>query len=499
MSKTAAPIPAFPSSLKTIARRTTSLLAALAVSTSAAAVSAEENTPLPFERTLRRTVAIEGAETQRFELAARMEHYRVPGLSVAVIEDCRIVDARGFGSTMWNGAPVTPETRFQAGSISKSVTAIGALRLIERGTLSLDGDVQLQMKGWSYDKARGPVTLRQLLSHTAGTNLEGMKGYLPGEPRPKLAQILRGEAPANTPAIVVESDPGSRWNYSGGGYIVTQALMGEATGKEFAPLMRELVLEPLGMASSSFGQPPSNADEARSAQGTSADGSPLPGKWRVYPEMAPAGLWSTPSDLGRFAIGLARSVRGETGAIIGKDAAAQLMTRGPGNWGLGVDLGPADGARQISHTGKNVGFTSMFIIYPESCQGAVVMTNGYDGGWLIKEVIRAIGDVYRWPARNTLPARAALPLTTSIAERFVGIYRLRDFPAERFSITRDSDGELIWAREGHVGRSLLPEAEGKLFSPDSVMTIEALLPSEPRARAVKLSFGGGSNIAERTD
>lgn len=499
MSKTAAPIPAFPSSLKTIAGRTTSLLAALAVAASAAAVSAEENTPRAFERALRRTVTIEGAESRRFELAARMEHYRVPGLSVAVIEDCRIVDARGFGSLIWGGAPVTPETRFQAGSISKSLTAIASLRLVERGTLSLDGDVQLQMKGWSYDKARGPVTLRQLLSHTAGTNLEGMKGYLPGEPRPTLAQILRGEAPANTPAIVVESEPGSRWNYSGGGYIVTQALMDEATGKNFAPLMRELVLEPLAMARSSFEQPPSDGDGARSAQGTSADGSPLPGKWRVYPEMAPAGLWSTPSDLGRFAIGLARSVRGETGAIIGKDAAAQLMTRGPGNWGVGVDLGPADGARQISHTGKNVGFTSMFIIYPDSCQGAVVMTNGYDGGWLINEVMRAIGDVYRWPAANKLPPRAALPLSRPIAERFVGTYRLRDFPAERFSITRDSDGELIWAREGHVGRSLLPEAEGKLFSPDSVMTIEALSLSEPRTSAVKLSFGGGANIAERTD
>lgn len=499
MSKTAAPIPTFPSSLKIIARRITSLLAALAVSASAPAVSAAENTPLAFEHALRRTIAIEGAESQRFELAARMAHYRVPGLSAAVIEDCRIVDARGFGARVWGGAPVTPETRFQAGSISKSVTAIAALRLVERGALTLDGDVQLQMKGWSYDKARGPVTLRQLLSHTAGTNLAGMKGYLPGEPRPTLAQILRGEAPANTPAIVVESDPGSRWNYSGGGYLVTQALMGEATGKDFAPLMRELVLKPLAMASSSFDQPPSDAEGVRSAQGTSADGSPLPGKWRVYPEMAPAGLWSTPSDLGRFAIGLARSVRGETGAIIGKDAAAQLITRGPGNWGLGVDLGPADGARQISHTGKNIGFTSMFIIYPDSCQGAVVMTNGYDGGWLINEVMRAIGDIYRWPARKPLPARAALPLSGPIAERFVGTYRLRDFAAERFRITRGSGGELIWAREGHVGRTLLPETESKLFSPDSVMTIEALSPSEPRARAVKLSFGGGSNIAERMD
>lgn len=499
MSKTAATTSAFPSRSKILARRSISLFAALAMIATAPPVAGSENKPLAFERALRRTVAIEGAENQRFELAARMEHYRVPGLSVAVIEDCRIVDARGFGSRTWGGAPVTPETRFQTGSISKSVTAIAALRLVERGTLSLDGDVQRQMQDWPYDKARGPVTLRQLLSHTAGTNLEGMKGYLPGHPPPTLAQILRGETPANTPAIVVERDPGSRWNYSGGGYIVTQALIGEATGKDFAPLMRELVLEPLGMTSSGFEQPPSNADRARSALGTSADGSPLPGKWRVYPEMAAAGLWSTPSDLGRFAIGLARSVRGETGAIIGKDAAAQLMTRGPGNWGLGVDLGPADGARQISHTGKNVGFTSMFIIYPDSCQGAVVMTNGYDGGWLINEVMRAIGDVYRWPARNTLLARAALPLSGQIAERFVGTYRLRDFPAERFSITRDSDGALIWAREGHVGRSLLPEAEGKLFSPDSVMTIEALSPSEPRASAVKLSFGGGSNIAERTD
>lgn len=493
------PSAANPTAPHKMGRQGSLLFAALAALSAAPAGAAPEATPPPFENALRRTIAIEGAEDQRFTLAERMAHYRVPGLSVAVIENCRIVDARGFGETIWSSTPVTPDTQFQAGSISKSVTALGALRLVERGTLSLDADVRPQVKSWQYDGAKGPVTLRQLLSHTAGTNLEGMKGYLPGAPLPTIDQILAGEAPANTPAIVVKSAPGTHWSYSGGGYIVTQALMIEATGQRFAPLMKDLVLQPLGMTASSFDQPPIQTDSLLPAQGTSADASPLPGKWRVYPEMAAAGLWTTPSDLGRFAIGLARSVRGEPGAIVGKEAAAQLMTRGPGNWGLGVDLGPTDGPRQISHTGKNIGFTSMFVIYPDSCQGAVVMTNGYDGGWLINEVIRAIGDVYHWPARKQATAKAALPLTGQIAVRFVGAYRLKDFPTERFSITRGAKGELTWAREGHVGRPLLPEAEGRLFSPDSVMTIEALTPTETRASAVKLSFGGGSNLAERVD
>lgn len=475
------------------------MCAALTAVYVAPAVAAPGAVPLAFEHMLQRTIAVQDAEDRRFTLAGRMAHYRVPGVSVAIIENCRIIDARGFGATIWGGAPVTPQTRFQAGSISKSVTALGALRLVERGTLSLDGDVRLKVKDWHYDGAKGTVTLRHLLNHTAGTNLEGMTGYLSNSSRPTLTQILAGEAPANTPAITVEDPPGLRWNYSGGGYIVAQALMVEATAKDFAPLLDELVLKPLKMRRSSFAQPPGQAGSLMAAEGTSADGSPLPGKWRVYPEMAAAGLWSTPSDLARFGIGLARSVRGEPGAILGKEEATQLMIRGPGNWGLGLDLGPAEGPRQISHTGKNVGFTSKFMLYPDSCQGAVVMTNGYDGGWLIDEVMRAIGDVYRWPAGKQAPSKAVLPLSGPIVERFVGTYRLKDFPAERFSIARTTQDELSWAREGHVGRSLLPDVGGSLFSPDSAMTIESLTPNEPRASMVRLSFGGGSNLAEKID
>lgn len=482
-------------SCKTLSALALALLVAAAKSASAAG----DASPPRIEHMLRRTVPVAGAENRRFELGDRMAHYHVPGVSIAVIEKCRIVDARGFGLKSWEGEPVTRDTLFQAGSISKSVTAIGALRLVEKRVLGLDEDIRRYAKSWPYDGAHGAVTLRQLLGHTAGANVAGMKGYEPEAPLPTLTQILTGKAPANTPAIKVDGQPGSRWSYSGGGYVVIQSAMREASSEDFAPLMRRLVLSPLAMEASGFEQPLPALRSRAAAQGTAADGSLLPGKWRVYPEQGAAGLWTTPSDLARFAIGLARSARGESGAILGKGAAAQLMTRGPGNWGLGVDLGPAYEPRQISHTGKTIGYTSMFVVYPDSCQGAVVMTNGYDGGWLINEIMRAIGDVYHWPNRKQEPAQATIPLSDAIASRFVGTFRLKDFPTERFRISRDSEGDLYWARDGHVGRSLLPATSGKLFSPDSVMTIEAINPDEPQATALSLGFGGGTNLAERAD
>ncbi len=312
-----------------------------------------------------------------------------------------------------------------------------------------------------------------------------------------MAQILAGLPPANTPAIRVVAEPGSRWDYSGGGYIVTQALMTDVTHEAFPELMERLVLRPVGMRSSSYRQPMDPARQSRAAEGTNPDGSAMGGRWRVYPEMAPAGLWTTASDLGRFAIALARSVRGERGGLLRPETAGEMMARGKGNWGLGVDLGPPDGPRQFSHTGHNNGFTSMLVMYPDTCQGAVVMTNGDEGGWLIEEVMRAISDAYGWPGRRPPRVQAATALTDAIASRFVGSYRLRGFPSERFSISRTPDGGLYWAREGHVGRDLLVESPDRLFSPDSVMTIEATEQAGGQAKVLRIGFGVGVNVAER--
>jgi CubicO group peptidase (beta-lactamase class C family) len=430
-----------------------------------------------------------------------MAHYRVPGVSVAVIDNCRIVDARGFGRASPGGRnPITPRTLFQAGSISKTFTAVAALRLVEQGKLSLDGDVRHVLTSWNLPNGpllQGrPVTLRGLLSHTAGINQEGGNGYLRTAAIPTLADILEGRPPANTAPIRVESAPGERWRYSGGGYYIAQALMSDATGTDFSQLMKRLVFEPLGLRDSTFAQPLDASHIRFAARAAGPDGSALDGGWRVNPELAAGGLWTTPGDVARLAIGIARAARAERRGIVSPATARDLMVRGLGNWGLGVDLSPASGTRRFSHTGHTVGFSSADVMYPDSCQGAVVMTNADQGGWLVSEVLRAIGDTYGWPGRTPLPVQALIPLTPAIEERFVGTYRLRDFPAERFSITRRGRG-LYWARAGYVGRELLPESDGRLFSPDSRMSLEATDPVAVKASTLSLSFGGGTNVAER--
>lgn len=452
---------------------------------------------------LRRTIAIQGREDERFSLADRMAYYRVPGVSVAVIENCRIVDARGFGRFALNGGPVTQDTLFQAGSVSKAVAAAAALKLVEAGKLPLDADVRGLLTSWTipaspYLDAR-PVTLRGLLSHTAGINVSGMKGYEAGFPLPTTTQVLSGLPPANTAAVKVEIMPGTEWRYSGGGYVIAQALMTDVTGETFPKLMERLVLRPARMNSSSYRQPLAPALHVRAAHGTSPDGSALPGQWRIYPEMGAAGLWTTPTDLARFAISLARSLRGEKGGLLRTETGRQMMKRGLGNWGLGVDLGLSDAPRHFSHTGKTIGFTSMLLMYPDTCQGAAVMTNGNEGGWLIQELIRSISDHYGWPKHRPLQVEPAIQLTEAIAARFVGTYRLRDHPTEHFTISRKFDGGLYWSREGRVGRDMLPQSETLLFSPDSLMKIEAVEPDDSRAKNVQLAFVGGVNFADRVD
>jgi CubicO group peptidase (beta-lactamase class C family) len=477
-------------------------LAVLALGQASLPAAAAPARKIPFENLLVRSIAIEGEGDRRFRLAERMAHYRVPGVSVAIIDKCRISEARGFGSAGPGRGPVTAKTLFQAGSLSKTVSAVVALRLVEKGTLALDDDVRNVLKSWTLPdspQASGEkVTLRRLLNHSAGINQEGGLGYRLGETLPTLLDILHGRAPANTDPIRVARTPGAQWSYSGGGYYILQSMMTDRTGEDFPALVERLLFRPLKMKSSAFAQPLPAARAGRAAASVGPDGTPLDGGWRVNPELAAGGLWSTPEDLARLLIGVSKAVRGEDHKLLRADSAREMMRRGLGNWGLGVDLGPPDGPRRFSHTGHNVGFSSAYMMYLDSCQGAVVMTNADQGGWLVTEVLRAIGEAYSWPARDILPVQRHVPMTDAIAGRFVGTYRLRDFPAERFAITRKQDGGLYWARLGHVGRDLLAEHEGRLFSPDSKMILETD-PAAPRAQAIELSFGGGSNAAIRVD
>jgi CubicO group peptidase (beta-lactamase class C family) len=467
-------------------------------------VASAATQPPVFENNLRRAITIEGHEQERFKLADRMAHYGVPGLGVAIVDHCRIADARGFGRAAEDGSPVTTQTLFQAASMSKPLAAVAALRLVEQGKLQLDTDVRPLLHDWTPPRdpkaGNDPITLRELLGHTAGTNVEGFGGYVPGARLPKVIQILRGQAPANNDPVRVETRPGSTFNYSGGGYVIVQALMTAVSNQSFPSLMQRLVLGPAAMRSSTYAQPLDSEHAAHAAQGAGPDGTPMPMKWHVYPELAPAGLWATPTDYARFMIALARTVRGDDHRLLTATSVRQLMTRGPGNWGLGVDLGPDNVPRQFGHTGANAGYQSAFIMYPDTCQGAVVMTNSDEGNWLMSEVMDAIGAAYGWPGHEAPKVQTAVRVTRGIIEQFAGTYRLHDYPTEKFTISQKPDGTLYWARVGHIGRDLLPQSATRLFSPDNAMTLQVRSSSGGKATSLNLSFGGGVlNVADRAD
>jgi len=237
-------------------------------------------------------------------LAERMNTLVTPGVSIAVIEDGKIAWAKGWGvREAGQPDPVTPQTLFQAASISKPVTALAVLRLVEQGRLDLDEDVNAYLTSWKVPANDGwqpVVTLRQLLSHTGGTTVHGFPGYPPDQPLPTAVQVLEGGPLANTDPLVVNVLPGTVNRYSGGGTTIVQQMLVDVLGQPFPQIMREWVLGPLGMERSTYEQPlpPHRRQEAATAH--PSGGTPQPGRWHVYPEMGAAGLWTTPSDLVHF-------------------------------------------------------------------------------------------------------------------------------------------------------------------------------------------------------
>ena len=255
------------------------------------------------------------------DLAALMKLYNAPGLSVAVIDDYKIAWAKAYGTTELGGkTPITTKTLFQAGSISKPVAATGMLALVQAGKLSLDEDVNAKLKTWKVPEneftKEQKVTLRRLASHTAGLTVHGFPGYDVDEKVPTLVQIFNGEKPANTAPIRVDLVPGTKQRYSGGGITIEQQLMMDVTGRPFPALMKETVLDKIGMSDSSYEQPLPPVWAERTAVGTQVSGKPIHGKWHVYPEMAAAGLWTTPTDLAKFAIEIALSKQGKSNKVL---------------------------------------------------------------------------------------------------------------------------------------------------------------------------------------
>jgi CubicO group peptidase (beta-lactamase class C family) len=331
----------------------------------------------------------------------RMTANRVPGVSIAVIHNGEIEWAQGFGVAQLDGAPVTAETLFQSGSISKPVAAMAALRLVQEGELSLDTDVNQALTSWKIPpSAAAPgavVTLRELLNHTAGLTVHGFPGYAAGTPIPTLVQVLNGEQPANTAPVRLEVAPGSRCKYSGGGYTVMQQLLIDVSHEQFAKLMRDAVLAPIGMTRSTYEQPLPMELRAGAATPYNADGTPVAGGPHTHPEMAAAGLWTTPTDLARYVIEIQRSLRGDANRVLSVRMTKHMLVTGQGNYGLGFVIGGSPENPYLSHGGINAGFENSLVAHQLTGEGAVVMTNAQGGQQLADAIIRSIASVYGWP------------------------------------------------------------------------------------------------------
>jgi len=318
-------------------------------------------------------VVTQGDGHNTHSLADRMKELHVPGVSIAVVHDGKIEWARGFGVARIGGPAVNANTMFQAGSISKPLAAMAALKLVEQRKLSLDADVNTYLKGWKLPAAPvtagKPVTLRELLTHTAGITVHGFPGYASNEPVPTLAQVLNGEKPANTPPIRSEAPPGERWKYSGGGYTIMQHAVIDVTHEPFPKLLHDSVLAPIGMTHSTYEQPLPKVFQPFAATPYRGDGEPVEGGAHTYPEMAAAGLWTTPTDLCRYIIEVQQSLVGKANHVLSAEMTKQMVTPGMGSWGLGLKIGGDDANPYFSHGGANEGFRNSLLPLKKMAMG----------------------------------------------------------------------------------------------------------------------------------
>jgi CubicO group peptidase (beta-lactamase class C family) len=395
-------------------------------------------------------------------LAQRMSELKTPGVSIAVLHEGAIEWAKGYGVMETGTAmPVTPRTLFQAASISKPIAALAALRLVEQGRLSLDEDVNVKLVSWKVPgnefTRTEKVTLRRLLSHSAGLTVQGFGGYPADAPVPTLVQVLDGQKPANSDAVRVDVVPGKIWRYSGGGYTVAQQLMMNVTGRPFPVLLAELVLKPVGMEDSTYEQPLPGSLRPVAASGHTSDGRLLPGRYHTYPEMAAAGLWTTPTDLARFLLEVRRALRGES-PVLTAEMARQMTTDQKSGYGLGLSIEGTGPSASIGHGGSNEGFKCQMMAFVENGDGAVIMTNGDRGGFLAAEVQRAIAREYGWPSFQAVEKKVVSVDPKSLAA-LEGRYELRP---GKFLDVKLVAGTLFIA-EGEWKTELYPQAETSFF------------------------------------
>lgn len=420
---------------------------------------------------LRPATQVVGQPDQLLAMDARLAHYNTPALSVAVAEN---------GAESWShcyGDCKTDIFIFQAASLSKAVAATGIVTYALNEGIDLDADISSMVTSVNLTELNPsgmPITLRALLSHTNGAAVSGFPGYGSGETVPSNADLIRGEN-ANTATVMFNPDIAGNFRYSGGGYQVAQLFIEDHSGRNFADLMAELVLIPVGMTNSSFSQPPSEALMAHGALARAHEGSgeEVAGGWHVYPEQAAAGLWTTPSDYLKFGLALMKSYEGNSDFGVSVAVAKEVLKPVDNEYGLGMGFAERDGKLRIGHSGSNKGFRCFFEGYVREGEGVVVMTNATQGGALAQEYLRGVNTHYGW-ADPRIKEIDLVPLTDQQLGAFTGSYLAGEGQPALFDVRIEDEGLRGVQTNGNTFK-LLPIGETRFVDPDDGTEVEFVM------------------------
>lgn len=421
---------------------------------------------------------------------------QTPGVSLAVLHGGKLDWAKGYGVRLaGEPSPVTTDTVFQAASISKPVVALAALRMVEAGLLDLNADVNDYLRSWRVPAVDGwqpRITLRQLFSHTAGLTAHGFLGYHHQQTVPSVVEVLNGSGITNSEPVRVTGLPGMKHRYSGGGTTIAQLVMMDVTGKDFPALTREWVLDPLGMANSAYEHPLGEARAQNAAYAHHYTGLPVEGRWYTHPELAAAGLWTTPSDLLRFGLAVQQAYNGQH-PVISQQVAQWMLTTvikiDPENsMGIGFFLQGEGDALAFGHGGSNVGYKCDLRVYQKTGDGFAVMTNSDMGSRVASEfIVPALEKVYGWT-----PAPAQAP---EFNTAYAGTYRLN----QQEVTVHDTDGKLMFTLPGQPALPLIPAPDGRFKVGGLKSTVQFNVDGGNHILGLTLQQDSEDFTAERTD
>lgn len=408
-------------------------------------------------------------------LTERMAHYKVKGVSIAVIHNYKIEWAKAYG---WADEglkiPATTQTLFQAASISKSVNSVGVLKLMQDKKLDIYADINNYLTTWRfpYDSlSKGKkISVANLLSHSGGLTVHGFGGYETGKDRvPAIVQVLDGKKPANSQAIRSMYEPGLKSEYSGGGITISQLIVMDITHQPYDKYMYDNVLKPLGMISSTYAQPPENVKPDLLATGYNPDGNEIPGKYHIYPEQAAAGLWTNPTDLAKYVIETQLSYNGKSQKVLDQQTTKLRLTPYiDKNTALGVFINEMDGTKYFEHAGANEGFRCHYYGSLEGGNGVVVMVNS-DDDQIIDEITNSVAKVYGFKGLNRSKLHYTVSVSDTVLDSYTGEYKVE----QGFSLFVTRDGNHLYGQaSGQPRFELFPETQSKFFLTAATAEVE---------------------------